>query len=163
MLKHCLAGLILACTTVAVTTAAEPRPTLAEATAADFVADVVGPYLAIQSALVNDDLQPVTVAARSLQKGAGTLGTDGEALAAAAAKTAEAKTLDSARAAFGDLSAALIAYADDTKQPVEGKIVAFCPMAKKSWVQADGAIANPYYGKAMSTCGNSTRKLSTTP
>jgi hypothetical protein len=67
--------------------------------------------------------------------------------------------MEAARAAFGDLSAELIAYADKTKQPVAGKIIAFCPMVNKSWVQADGAIANPYYGKAMSTCGSSTRKL----
>lgn len=150
MLKHCLAALAL--TVLAV----------APAAAADFVADVVGPYLTIQTALVNDDLAPVTAAATALQQSAGALGTDGKALAAAAAKTRDAKTLESARAAFGDLSAALIAYADRTRQPVEGKIVAFCPMVKKSWVQTDGAIANPYYGKAMSTCGSSTRKLAPT-
>ena len=126
------------------------------------MADVVEPYLAIQTALVNDDLAPVTVAAKSLQKGAGTLGADGQALAAAAAKAASAKTIEAARAAFGDLSTALIAFADTTKQPIEGKIVAFCPMVNKSWVQTDGSIANPYYGKAMSTCGTSTRKLSAT-
>ena len=73
-----------------------------------------------------------------------------------------ATTIEAARAAFGDLSTALIAYADTTKQPIEGKIVAFCPMVNKSWVQTDGAIANPYYGKAMTTCGSSTRKLSAT-
>ena len=128
----------------------------------DFVADVVGPYLDIQSALVNDQLAPVGDAAKSLQKSAAALGSDGKPLAAAAAKAADAKTLEAARAAFGDLSTALIAYADRTKQPIDGKIVAFCPMANKSWVQTDGAIANPYYGKSMRTCGNSTRKLSAT-
>ena len=126
------------------------------------MADVVGPYLAIQTALVNDELAPVSAAAKSLQKSAGALGADGQSLAAAAAKAADAKTIEAARTAFGDLSVALIAYADKTKQPVEGKIVAFCPMVNKSWVQTDGAIANPYYGKSMSTCGSSTRKLSAT-
>ena len=163
MLKTFLAAVTLAVATAALSAAAEPRaPHHTSTMAADFVADVVGPYLAIQSALVNDDLAPVAAAAKSLQKGAVTLGAEGKALAAAAAKTADAKSLEAARAAFGDLSTALIAYADTTKQPIEGKIVAFCPMVKKSWVQADGAIANPYYGKAMLTCGNSTRKLSAT-
>jgi hypothetical protein len=161
MLKHCLVALILGLVVAAVPATAT-SPLVAEATAADFVADVVGPYLAIQTALVNDDLAPVTAAAKSLQKGAGALGAEGEALAAAAAKAASAKTIEAARTAFGDLSTALIAYADTTKQPIEGKIVAFCPMVNKSWVQADGTIANPYYGKAMSTCGSSTRKLSAT-
>ena len=161
MLKTLLAALTLAVATAGLSTAAEPRASHA-ASAADFVADVVGPYLAIQSALTKDDLKPVAAAARSLQKNAERLGGDGKALVEAAAKTADAKDLEAARTAFGDLSTALIAYADTTKQPIEGKIVAFCPMVKKSWVQADGAIANPYYGKSMLTCGNSTRKLSAT-
>ena len=162
MLKHCLAGLVFALATGIVTAGPANRHFHVEAAAADFVADVVGPYLTIQTALVNDELAPVGDAAKSLQQGAGALGADGKALVSAASKAAEAKTLDAARAAFADLSAALIAYADRTKQPVEGKIIAFCPMANKSWVQADGAIANPYYGKAMATCGSTTRKLSST-
>ncbi len=139
-----------------------PASTRSAVVSADFVAEVVGPYLAIQTALVNDDLSPVGEAATTLRRGASALGADGEAIAEAASKAAAATTLEAARAAFGDLSVAIIAYADKTKQSVDGAIVAFCPMANKSWVQADGAIANPYYGKAMATCGSSTRKLSAT-
>lgn len=152
MLKQCLAAALVAFT----------LSTATPAQAADFVADVVGPYLAIQTALVNDQLAPVNGAARTLQKSASALGADGQALATAANKAAGAKNIEAARAAFADLSAALVAYAEKTKQPVEGKIVAFCPMANKSWVQTDGAIANPYYGKSMSTCGNKTKSLSAT-
>ena len=101
-------------------------------------------------------------AARALAQGASGLGADGKALSAAAGKAAAATTLEAARTAFGDLSTALIAYADKSKQPVAGKIVAYCPMVKKSWVQTDGTIANPYYGKAMATCGSQTRKLAPT-
>ncbi len=162
MLKYCLAGLILALAPATTLAATASHSLHLEATAADFVADVVGPYLAIQTALVNDDLGPVTAAAKSLQKGASTLGANGQALAAAAAKAASARTLEAARSAFGELSIALIGYADATKLSIEGTIVAFCPMANKSWVQADGAIANPYYGQSMATCGSSTRKLSAT-
>ena len=150
------------CAAAAVPDGAKPVPVSGRAVAADFVADVVGPYLTIQTALVNDDLAPVAAAAKSLQKSASALGGDGKALTAAAARAASATTLEAARAAFGDLSTALIGYADGTKQPVAGKIVAFCPMANKSWVQSDGAIANPYYGKAMKTCGSNMRKLSPT-
>ena len=150
MLKHLLAGCVLALAT-----------TLPVA-ASDFVNDVVGNYLTIQTALVNDDLAPVTAAAKALQQHAATLGADGKAVADAAARAAEARTLEAARDAFADLSTAIIGYADTTKQPVAGKIVAYCPMAKKSWVQADGAIANPYYGKAMASCGSRTRKLDAT-
>jgi hypothetical protein len=31
--------------------------------------------------------------------------------------------------------------------------VAYCPMARKSWLQKSGTIQNPYYGTAMSDCG----------
>ena len=132
------------------------------ARAADFVKEVVEPYLAIQTALVADDLAPVAAAARTLQQSASTLGPEGKALAAAAGKAAGATSLDVARQAFGDMSVAIIAYADRTRQPVEGKIVAFCPMANKAWVQTDGTIANPYYGKAMATCGSRQRTLAAT-
>jgi hypothetical protein len=34
--------------------------------------------------------------------------------------------------------------------------VAYCPMYKggAKWVQKKDKLANPYYGKTMSTCGN---------
>jgi len=150
MLKQVLASCVLALATAL------------PVAASDFVNDVVGNYLTIQTALVNDDLAPVSAAAKALQQHAATLGTAGKPLAEAAQRTADATTLDAARGAFADLSAAIIGYADATKQPVAGKIVAYCPMAKKSWVQTDGAIANPYYGKAMASCGSSTRKLDAT-
>lgn len=162
MLKHRLAGLTFAVAALAMIASPVVRTTLHAAAPADFVADVVEPYLAIQTALVNDDLAPVAIAAKSLQKSAGALGEDGSALAAAAGKAADARTIEAARAAFADLSTALIAYADKTKVPVEGKIVAFCPMVNKSWVQTDGGITNPYYGKAMTACGSKTRTLSAT-
>ena len=159
-----LLAIASACVLLAGTTtmAAAARPAHVASVAPDFVADVVGPYLAIQTALVNDELGPVAAAAKALRAGAESLGADGKALSAAAGKIGAATSIDAARAAFGELSVELIAYADKTKQPVEGKIVAFCPMANKSWVQADGAIANPYYGKAMATCGSATRKLAPT-
>jgi hypothetical protein len=165
MMMRMLASLVLATAVIAPPAGlAAPidAPSAPAATAPDFVQDVVGPYLAIQAALVNDDLKPVAAAAASLQRGATALGTGGNTLAAAAAKTGEARTLEAARASFGELSSALIAYADAAKLPIAGKVVAFCPMADKSWVQAEGAIANPYYGKSMATCGSVTRKLSPT-
>lgn len=162
MLKHRLAGLTFAVASLVMVASPIDRTALHATAPADFVADVVGPYLAIQTALVNDDLAPIGGAARSLQKSAGALGEDGKAVATAAGKAADAKTIEAARTAFADLSTALIAYADKTKVPVDGKIVAFCPMANKSWVQKDGAIANPYYGKSMSACGSKTRSLSAT-
>jgi hypothetical protein len=31
--------------------------------------------------------------------------------------------------------------------------VAYCPMARKYWLQRGTAIRNPYYGKSMLECG----------
>jgi RND family efflux transporter MFP subunit len=41
--------------------------------------------------------------------------------------------------------------------------VAYCPMAKASWLQRGEAIANPYMGQAMSTCGIVQKKLLVPP
>ena len=32
--------------------------------------------------------------------------------------------------------------------------LAFCPMARKSWIQEDGFISNPYHGSEMLDCGS---------
>jgi hypothetical protein len=55
------------------------------------------------------------------------------------------------------ISDALIAYLKDTHAPLAtGVRVAYCPMVRKSWVQMDGPLANPYYGSAMLGCGEFT-------
>ena len=38
--------------------------------------------------------------------------------------------------------------------PPDGVKVAFCPMVNKPWMQEGETLANPYYGKAMPTCGS---------
>jgi hypothetical protein len=35
----------------------------------------------------------------------------------------------------------------------DGVRTAYCPMAQKPWLQRGDTLANPYYGKAMPTCG----------
>ena len=36
----------------------------------------------------------------------------------------------------------------------DGYGTAYCPMAKSWWIQKDGTINNPYFGKQMLTCGS---------
>ena len=38
--------------------------------------------------------------------------------------------------------------------PPQGVKVAVCPMVNKPWMQEGPTLANPYYGKEMSTCGS---------
>ncbi len=127
--------------------------------ASDLMTELVEPYLLIQSALVNDNLEPVEVHAKQVEVGARSLGDAGQAMEVAARKLAAADSLDAARAAFAELSDALIAYADDTDMAIADHMVAYCPMAQHSWVQTGTAVANPFYGAAMRTCGEIQRGI----
>jgi len=59
--------------------------------------------------------------------------------------------LDQARTAFAPLSDAMISFR--AMVPGDGPRVAYCPMARHSWLQDGDKIANPYYGKKMLRCG----------
>ncbi len=74
------------------------------------------------------------------------------ALSNAAAKLQTAD-LTSARNAFGDLSDRVIAYLQVVGAKKNPPYQFYCSMVKKSWLQADKQVRNPYYGKSMLTCG----------
>ena len=116
------------------------------------VADgLAAPYLHIQVALANDSTDGVAEAARTIAAEAVEMGEQAAAIGAAAEALAGAMDLWSARAAFGPLSDALIAYG---KEVGFGELrVAYCPMVDKEWVQATSEIRNPFYGSMMLTCG----------
>ncbi len=92
-------------------------------------------YEKIRVALVADDLSQAQQAAKAL-------GEEGSAMA-------KSESLEAARTAF----AALSAKAEKLASEQPGYYVVHCPMAKKEWVQTSEKIENPYYGKAMSSCG----------
>lgn len=72
-------------------------------------------------------------------------------LTRAADTLASARSLGEARKAFYELSKPLIRY----RALVSGErpVVAYCPMAKRSWLQPEGDIGNPYHGAEMLRCG----------
>ncbi|MCE2542124.1 MAG: DUF3347 domain-containing protein [Acidobacteria bacterium] len=120
--------------------------------AAELPADVAAPYLHIQATLAADSTDGVTDAAKSIVAAAGDLGDAGAAIVVAANAIALADDLVKSRAAFGLLSDAVIKYSDDAGL---GELkIAFCPMARKSWIQEDGDIVNPYHGSEMLRCGS---------
>jgi DNA-binding GntR family transcriptional regulator len=104
-------------------------------------------YEKISAALVADDFAAAQAAARQLAAAAGELHRAG--LAAAAQAVATAGDLTVARAAFKTLSQETIALARQQK----GWFILTCPMAQADWVQSTRAVANPYLGQAMPTCG----------
>ena len=139
MLKHILVAL-----GVAVTVGITPLM----AAVADGLAQ---PYLHIQLALANDSMDGVADAAQRIVNETEKLGVAAQSIGAAAKSISAASDINTARAAFGPLSDALIAYGEEVGF---GDLkVAYCPMARKSWVQEDGAILNPFYGSMMLNCG----------
>ena len=75
-------------------------------------------------------------------------------------------SLDDAREAYKSLSAAFVPMAEGTyeRAPADPNwVVMSCPMAKAEWIQADGTVANPYYGTKMSTCGSKSTDLGSAP
>lgn len=109
------------------------------------------PYLHIQLALANDSMDGVADAAQRIVREAAKLGATAKSIGTAAASISAAADINSARAAFGPLSDALITYGEEVGF---GDLkVAYCPMVRKSWVQENGAILNPFYGSMMLNCG----------
>jgi protein SCO1 len=139
-------------------TAAEPSTARPAAPAADAsagrLAAVVDPAIAIQRALADDTIEGVRDQAAAIRTAAVALGPAGAALERTAGALAAQTTVADARSAFGAFSDALVAYVRAHRSALaSGVRVAYCPMARKSWLQQDGAVANPYYGRQMRSCG----------
>lgn len=87
----------------------------------------------------------------------GAEGTKGvEAGAEAAERLAAAKTVEEARARFGEVSRVLVGLAETDGRLREGWHVFQCPMVKdfNKWVQRAPVMANPYMGQRMLMCGS---------
>jgi hypothetical protein len=122
--------------------------------ASDALKAIVGSYLEIQRQLAADKLDGVKPAAQAIGQQAARLGTGGAAVAKAARALEQAADLKAAREAFGPLSDAVIAEGNAQKwKDVPDLRIAYCPMVRKSWLQKEDAIKNPYYGSSMLTCG----------
>lgn len=61
------------------------------------------------------------------------------------------KDIDDLRTSFKTLSEVYIKHGD--KKEMKGLITASCPMAEAKWIQKNGPLRNPYYGKSMLECG----------
>lgn len=75
----------------------------------------------------------------------------------AAAQLGRADSLAAARVQFSDLSRALIALLGSDARLAAGRQLFSCPMVDGYgyWLQTDQALANPYMGQQMLTCGSS--------
>ncbi len=113
-------------------------------------------YEAVRAALAADNLAAAKTAAAPLAKDLAAVAkeaTKAQPAADAAKKLAAAKSLADAREAFKGVSKRAVHYAEGK----EGYYVANCPMVQGGegdWVQTSKKISNPYFGKAMLTCGS---------
>ena len=106
-------------------------------------------YERIRAALAQDTTKDIAAEAKALSPLARDIA--GDDARRAAMSLAQAKNVEEAREQVGILSEALVPKFLDAGLPgVQGFV---CSMKQKPWVQRGGTAANPYFGKAMATCG----------
>jgi hypothetical protein len=155
-------GLAALAAALAIAGACMPAPQTGNtpAAGAEMPRTIIDPYLKIQAALADDSTEGVHANAGVMVTAATSLGSpamkiDTAAIQLAAAAEAEPPDIKDVREKFGTLSEAIDVYMTGLHlTPPEGVKVAVCPMVNKPWLQEGSALANPYYGKEMPTCGS---------
>jgi hypothetical protein len=112
-------------------------------------------YITVQGALAQDSIKGVSTAATAMAKAiqGDSMKMLSPKVAQQAETLAQAQDLATARDAFKSLSDSLIQYLKDQEVPAGSYYVAYCPMAKASWLQTGKTILNPYMGASMAHCG----------
>ncbi|MEQ8212197.1 MAG: efflux RND transporter periplasmic adaptor subunit [Lacipirellulaceae bacterium] len=139
---------------------------------------LVNPYLAISQALSADDARAATnavahlhqivskISAQSLSgKAAERWKSELNSLSTITARLSKASDLKSLRSAFALLSDQLLTLQRMFGLPDSDQLFELhCPMAFEgrgaSWIQADDAVRNPYYGASMLKCADKVEPLS---
>lgn len=119
-------------------------------------------YLKLNLALVESNEEEAKIAANNLELGAKEL-SNGVVIGANAAKITEASTIKEQRAAFSELSNALIVMVKETGLTSGEVYIDYCPMALNDaggyWLSSEKGIKNPYFGDSMLTCGETKETL----
>jgi hypothetical protein len=131
-----------------------PQTGAAPAAGSRMPSSIVDPYLKIQTALAQDRIDDIRANAGEIATAATALGAPAVKIDTAAVQLASAGEIADAREKFGALTDAVVTYMDGLHLAApEGVRRAYCPMARKSWLQRGDTLANPYYGMSMPTCG----------
>jgi hypothetical protein len=125
------------------------------------VVALAGAYSALGERLAADDAAGSTTAAAAFAaavapvKGlAGLPAEDGPELEKLAALGDGAgKDIAALRALYLSATPSMLALAGRHQGGEQTFAVAYCPMKPGRWLQTQGKLANPYYGKEMLTCG----------
>ena len=122
-------------------------------------------YLNVKTALAADNSDDASKAANTFIKSASMVDykvlSEGnpDVLRKDASKIAESRSIETQRESFMALSQNMIALTKNFKLADETVFVQYCPMADASWLSAEKAVKNPYYGKSMLTCGKVAKEL----
>jgi hypothetical protein len=151
----CFRGCLIALAMAASACAPAPQTGNTPAAGTAMSRAVVDPYLKIQAALAADSVDGIRQNAGEIATAATALGAPAMKIDTTAVQLAGTTELPDAREKFAMLSEAIDTYMTGLHlTPPEGVKVAVCPMIKKPWMQEGDAIANPYYGSQMLTCGS---------
>lgn len=122
-------------------------------------------YYNIKDALVSGDPNSAAINAEQFVKTINSISSEiihesnKEALLKDAGKISATKDLKKQREAFSTFSNNMFAFAKTVKLSSEPIYQQYCPMKKASWLSSEKDIKNPYYGKAMLTCGKITETI----
>ena len=106
----------------------------------------LGSYLKVQEALAADDFKTSLSSHKELCT------KDAKAIGAAYKDCSKSfKNIDELRTSFKVLSEVYIKNIPASE--LKGATKASCPMASARWIQKEGDLRNPYYGKSMLECG----------
>lgn len=131
---------------------------------------LIAPYLDLRRLLAEDKLDGVSEELAAIGQAAQPLTDSNDAQVKVLAEkivdhaAAQPEGLDSARKSFEAISAAmidLVKRVPPSDAVAETLYVAYCPMAKASWLQATEELANPYMGPKMLKCGEVTETIAT--
>lgn len=111
-------------------------------------------YASIDKALTQDDAQTASKAAGKLEAALKNIN-DAQNAIALATVISQSKDIVEQRKSFAALTMAMHKLFK-TQKPDKMLYIHYCPMAKAYWMDESKTIANPYYGKAMPTCGKTT-------
>jgi hypothetical protein len=140
-------------------------------TAATSFIELSNHYEAIRQALLTDSMEGVTEHGQGIQdlaqvlledfdaakasipkQDAANFKTTLEEIQSAASDLSSTDRLTSAREVFFTLTKPMARYRKLTGD--QDSVIAYCPMAQKSWIQPEGEIGNPYFGQEMPKCGD---------
>jgi Cu(I)/Ag(I) efflux system membrane fusion protein len=153
-----------------VQTTAEAQPPAAAIPPGTPAESLTTAYLNAQAKLAGDDLKGSRSALGAVRAAAQQPSLEikedvRKKLVSSAAQGAAASDIKAVRAAFADLSDAMLAWLGSQPSPVKDSLaVVQCPMARDGkgahWLQTGDKVRNPYFGSEMLECGTVERTLS---